>query len=143
MVDPNNVTRGDEAMILLHFAFRRVIERPDQVLARHGLGRVHHRILFCVGRHPGTRIGQLLKTLDVTKQALNSPLRQLIQRGLIATEADPGNRRAKLLHLTEDGAALEEQLSGEQRERFLRAFRDAGPGAEDAWRRVMRLLAER
>lgn len=142
MVDSSDVARGDEAMMLLHFAYRRVIERPDQILAQHGLGRVHHRILFCVGRRPDVRIGHLLKTLDVTKQALNPPLRQLIQQELIVTEVDPENRRTKMLRLSERGAALEEQLSGDQRERFLRAFREAGPGAEDVWRRVMRHLAE-
>ena len=143
MIDSSDVARGDAAMMLLHFAYRRVIERPDEILAQHGLGRVHHRILFCVGRHPGIRIGQLLKTLDVTKQALNPPLRQLMQQRLIAAAVDPGNRRTKMLRLSERGVALEERLSGDQRERFLRAFREAGPDAEDTWRRVMRHLAER
>jgi DNA-binding MarR family transcriptional regulator len=142
MVDQKRRAELNQALLLTHFAYRTLIEQPDQLLARYGLGRVHHRILFCVGRNPGLSVGELLATLKVSKQALNAPLRRLIQDGWIEASAPPDNRRLKQLRLTHRGVALEDQLSGDQRDRFARVFRRAGPDAERNWREVMRLLAE-
>ena len=38
---------------LFYFAYRAFTSRPDRILAQRGLGRVHHRILYFVGRNPG------------------------------------------------------------------------------------------
>ncbi|MHB8577444.1 MAG: MarR family winged helix-turn-helix transcriptional regulator [Dehalococcoidia bacterium] len=143
MVDHNRVNELNHALELLHFGFRTVTERPDALLAQHGLHRVHHRVLYFVGRNPGANIGELLVILGVTKQALNKPLRELIDGGWIDTSSPVGNRRIKQLRLSERGAALEEALSGDQRQRFARVFASVGREAEVSWREVMRRLAER
>lgn len=142
LVDHSRAAELNEALVLLHFAFRKVIERPDRLLAEHGLTRVHHRVLYFVGRQPGGSVGELVAVLRVTKQALNAPLRRLIRDGWIAAETPAENRRLKQLRLTARGAALEEELSGDQRERFARVFAGAGAEAEAAWREVMARLAE-
>ena len=46
------------------------------------LARVHHRILFFVALHPGLSVKDLLACLGVTKQAINIPLRQLMEMDL-------------------------------------------------------------
>jgi DNA-binding MarR family transcriptional regulator len=141
----NGIDRIDEPnrpLALLYFAFRKVTERPDRILARHGLTRVHHRILYFVGRSPGLSVGDLLRVLSVSKQALHRPMRQLLSGGWLAAEPVPGNRRAKALRLTARGARLEERLSGDQRERFSRAFAAVGKDAAAAWAAVMQQLAE-
>jgi DNA-binding MarR family transcriptional regulator len=135
--------RLDEALELLHFAFRKIVERPDQELAKSGMGRVHHRILYFVGRNPGLRVGDLLDILGVTKQALHGPLLVLVTRGFVERRRDPANQRVKRLVLTKKGAALERRLTGEQRRRFEKVFRACGPRAERAWREVMSALASR
>jgi DNA-binding MarR family transcriptional regulator len=132
----------NEALEALHFAFRAVVAKPDAVLAEHGLSRVHHRILYFVGRNPGLSVNELLAILNVSKQSLNAPLRQLIDQELVAWAPDPADRRIKRLRLAKKGAKLEEILSGDQRLRFERAFRKVGKESEAAWRKVMRLLAE-
>jgi DNA-binding MarR family transcriptional regulator len=143
MGDDARIGELNEALELLHFGFRGATRRPDEILAAYGFGRVHHRVLFFVGRNPGVSVGGLLGILGVSKQALNRPLRELTERGLV--EAAPGvaNRRQKLLRLTEAGAELEERLSGSQRERFAEVFSRLDPRDERGWRNVMRLLAER
>lgn len=144
MVDTNRRTAElNQALELLHFAFRAITEGPDRLLARHGMTRVHHRILYFVARHPEGTVGDLLSHLGVTKQALHRPLQQLIAGGWVAARAAPGDRRQRLLRLTDSGAELEERLSGEQRDRFARAFAATGPQAERAWREVMSHLAGR
>lgn len=130
------------ALEALHFAFRAVTSEPDEVLAERGLSRVHHRILYFIAKTPELRVSELIATLGVTKQAMNAPLRSLTERGLVAQSVDPADRRGKRLRLTHAGHALERQLSGHQRELFARAFRRAGKHREEAWFRVMALLAE-
>jgi len=60
----------DEAIELIYFAWRELVSEPDRLLARRGLSRVHHRIIYCVARGPGITIGGLCRVLGVSKQAL-------------------------------------------------------------------------
>ena len=132
----------DGCLELLHFAFRRVVEEPDRLLAERGLARAHHRVLYFVRTRAGLSVGDLCDVLDVSKQALHRPLTELIRQELVAQLNDPQDGRRRHLVLTEEGLAFEARLSGLQRARFARAFFDAGPAAEDGWREVMeRLIA--
>ena len=137
MIDLTRRAELDEAIELMHFGHRRLVEEPDRMLARQGLGRVHHRVLYWVGRVPGLKVGDLLPILEVSKQALNRPLQDLIERGLVLAEPDLQDTRVKRLHLSTSGARLEERLSDGHRDRFEAVFRKLGPAAEAAWRRVM------
>jgi DNA-binding MarR family transcriptional regulator len=132
----------NQALEALHFAFRAVIAKPDEILAERRLSRVHHRILYFVGRHPGLSVNELLAMLGVSKQSLNAPLRQLTKLGLIAAQADPCDRRIKQLSLTQTGLNLEKELSGDQRQRFAKAFEVVGREGEATWHQIMKLLAE-
>ena len=131
----------DDAWELMHFALRAVIARPDQMLERRGLSRVHHRILFFVARQPDLSVNQLLQVLGVSKQALNQPLRQLYAQDLVAFTPAPQDRRQRRLVLTEAGRDLERRLTEPQRRMFDGALGGAGVRAEAAWRRVMRSMA--
>ena len=147
MVDLNKLENKREeelnkALEALHFAFRAVVAKPDAILAERGLSRVHHRLLYCIGRHPGLSVNELLAILRVSKQSLNAPLRQLTQLGLIESKADPSDRRIKRLTLTQQGLLLERELSSDQRQRFARAFEIVGLEGEATWHKVMKLLAE-
>lgn len=142
MVDHMHRPPPDDPPALLFFAFRALTAEPDRVLSERGLSRVHHRILYFVGRAPGLRVGELLATLGVSKQALHRPLKELFRLGLVSAAAPAHNRRAKELRLTEVGERLERRLTAAQRRRFARAFSAAGVQAEQGWREVMRRLAE-
>lgn len=141
MVD---LEREDElrgAIEVLYFAYRGFTDRPDRMLERRGLGRVHHRILYFIGRRPEVSVSGLLGLLAVSKQALNAPLRQLVEEGLVAAIASPDDRRVKILRLTDEGARLEAELTGAQMSHLQAAFERAGPDAMRGWRRVMTELA--
>lgn len=127
-------------MELFFFGYREFTSRADQVLAERGLGRVHHRILYFVGRQPGGSVNALLEILQVSKQALNGPLRELVERGLVDSRVAEHDRRVRCLHLTAEGQALEDQLSGIQMAHLQRVFQAAGPAAEAGWRKVMALV---
>jgi DNA-binding MarR family transcriptional regulator len=144
MVDRKKRPREQElndALEAIYFGFRGITAKPDERLAALALSRVHHRILYFVARHQGCSINELLGIMSITKQYLHGPLRRLTAEGHVTVEADPEDRRMKRLRLTKKGAALEEELSGEQRRRFQSVFKEAGPAAEAGWRKVMALLA--
>jgi DNA-binding MarR family transcriptional regulator len=133
----------DEALELLHFAFRAVVARPDRMLGSRGLSRVHHRILFFVRRNPGMSVGELLRILGTSKQALNAPLRTLLRKKMVSFTSAPEDRRVKRIHLTDEGKRFEKTLSGDQRNRFKAVFKMAGKQKELAWCEIMRSLADK
>jgi DNA-binding MarR family transcriptional regulator len=141
MVDLTRQNELNNAIELMHFGYRAMTAEPDQILARLGLGRVHHRILYFVARLPGAGVNQLLRTLQVSKQALNAPLRDLYARKLIAYERSIRDARVKELTLTSAGARLERRLSALQRRQFTAIFAVTGSRAELGWKSVMGELA--
>ena len=142
MIDPQEQAALNQALELFHFAFRAFTLGPDAVLAEQGLQRVHHRILYFVGRYPDLSINDLLGILSVSNQALNAPLRRLLELHLIQARQDPQDRRIKRLRLTETGHQLEQRLSGSQREMMARVFAHHGAPSESAWREIMGTIAD-
>src|ERR1043166_3867907 len=116
MVDLKREEALRSAIELLYFAYRAFTDRPDRIVERRGLGRVHHRILYFVGRNPEISVRGLLQRLAVSKQALNAPLRQLIEMKLVAAMAQAEHWRVKALLWTSEGARLEAELTGAQME---------------------------
>ena len=131
----------DAAVELTHFAYRAMTARPDALLASRGLSRVHHRILHFVVRLPTPSVGDVRRTLGVSKQALSGPLRDLYAQKLITYARAPDDARVKHLSLTSEGRKLEGRLSALQRAQFATVFDVEGERAEEAWRAVMRRLA--
>ena len=114
---------------LLYFAYRDFTRDPDEILAESGFGRAHHRVLYFVGRNPGTTVSGLLSLLRITKQSLSRVLGQLVEEGFIIQETGAQDRRQRLLRLTEKGEAFEKQLFDTQRNRVAEAYKTAGPEA--------------
>lgn len=123
------------------YSYRAFTAKPDEMLARRGLGRVHHRILFFIARNPGLSVSQLLAALGVTKQALNVPLRQLQELDLIHSEACDNDKRKRLLELTTEGGKLEKALRQEQGRLLQLAFDEAGEDAVRGWLAVNQAIA--
>ena len=137
--------REDEirlAQDLLFFAYRDFTNAADVVLEELGLGRAHHRALHFIGRQPGINVSELLALLRITKQSLARVLSVLVAEGYVAQTPGPSDRRQRLLHLTPAGLALERRLFERQRERLMAAFHEAGAGAVDGFRQVMRNIMD-
>jgi DNA-binding MarR family transcriptional regulator len=141
MVDLKRQAELHDAIELVYFAYRGFTDRPDRILERRGLGRVHHRILYFIGRRPDISVRGLLEVLAVSKQALNAPLRQLMEMNLVAAVAGVEDRRVKNLRLTAEGQRLEADLSGAQMQHLQAAFDAAGAPGEAGWRRIMAEMA--
>lgn len=141
MFDLNQQQELRKSIELFYFAYRAFTSRADLILEQRGLGRVHHRILYFVGRNPDVAVNALLGVLKVSKQALNAPLRQLIEMQLVSTTVADHDRRVKLLRLTDAGEKLEAQLTGTQMKHLAAVLDAAGPGVADDWQKVMAALA--
>src|SRR5690606_27646635 len=107
MTDLKKPTTQQDAMQAFFMAYQAFTARPDEMLARRGLSRVHHRILFFLARSPALSVTQLLACLDVSKQALNIPLRQLQEMQLVISAAAADDKRKRELKLSPEGARLE------------------------------------
>ncbi|MUV38848.1 HTH-type transcriptional regulator PetP [Lentibacillus sp. JNUCC-1] len=141
-MDKKREEQLNETLMLFYFAYRTFTKEPDRILEQHGIHRLHHRILFFVARTPNIRVHELLKTLEVSKQALHAPMRQLIEMGYINSEPAEYDRRVRELQLTEKGQKLEMQLSNVQRGKMNAIFEEMGPESEETWKAVMRHIMD-
>lgn len=126
-----------QGMELLFYAYRDFTAEPDAMLAEYGFGRAHHRVIYFVGRYPGSTVSDLLSILRITKQSLSRVLGQLVREGFVTQTPGPKDRRQRLLHLTSKGEELERRLSENQRALIARAYREAGAEAVEGFRKVL------
>jgi len=122
---------------LLFFAYRDFVSDPDEVLAKFGFGRAHHRVLHFVNRNPGIKVADLLNILKITKQSLGRVLKQLVDQGYVVQKEGENDRRQRLLHVTSKGEALAMKLAGLQTDRISRALAELGSGGHEAARRFL------
>ena len=122
---------------LLFFAYRDFVSEPDDVLARFGFGRAHHRVLHFVNRTPGMKVAELLDILKITKQSLGRVLKQLVDEGYVVQKEGASDRRQRLLYVTAKGEALAMRLAGLQTARIAAALSELGPNAHETARRFL------
>jgi DNA-binding MarR family transcriptional regulator len=120
------IRRGLE---LLYFGNSHVTRSIDRGLAAQGLGRAHHRALYFIARKPDMAVSDLLALLGITKQSLGRVLNELAERNLVETRPGERDRRQRLMRLTAEGAALENELYDALREKLSAAYSKAGQGA--------------
>jgi DNA-binding MarR family transcriptional regulator len=137
--DPHLITFVE----LLFFAYRDFTREADAALAELGLGRAHHRVLHFVNRNPGMRVADLLEILKITKQSLARVLKELVDEGWIEQKAGERDRRQRLLHASEKGAALARRLDDLQAKRVGKALAQAGAGSDPATARFLFYMINR
>ena len=124
------------------FGYQAFTAKADEMLARRGLSRVHHRILFFIAKYPDLSVKQLLGYLGVSKQALSTPLRQLLEMHLVQSVVAEDDKRRRLLGFTAEGAKLELALRREQAKLLQRVFGEAGESAVNGWLEVNQALGK-
>ena len=127
-----------QAIELLYYAYRDFTAEPDAILARHGFGRAHHRVIYFVGRNPGITVSELLAILRITKQSLSRVLGQLLRESFVEQRKDDADGRRRRLFLTDKAIELERLLTAKQSARIARAYREAGAEAVGGFRTVLR-----
>lgn len=133
MLDLKNPSTQQQAMEAFFFGYQAFTAKADEMLERRGLSRVHQRIVFFIARYPALSVKELLALLGVSKQALNIPLRQLVEMHLVNSVASETDKRKRLLELTVEGARFEQSLRREQVKLLERVFAEAGETAVNGW----------
>ena len=142
MLDLKNPTTQRAAMQAFFFGYQAFTAKADEMLARRGLSRVHQRIVFFIAHYPAVSVKELLTLLGVSKQALNTPLRQLIEMDLVVSVVPPSDKRKRLLELTADGIRFEASLRREQVKLLQRVFEHAGEEAVNGWLTINQALGQ-
>ena len=142
MLDLKNPLSQQHAMEAFFFGYQAITAKADEMLERRGLSRVHQRIVFFIARYPNLSVKELLALLGVSKQALNMPLRQLLEMHLVDSVASETDKRKRLLELTAEGARFEQALRREQVKLLERVFAEAGETAVNGWLAVNLALGQ-
>ena len=96
---------------LLHGLTRRLRRAQAERLAPLGLTPAQERALRIMARgEEPLRMTELADRLGIVPRSLTTVIDALEEGGLVRREVDPSNRRAILLHLTERGSAVRDDM---------------------------------
>jgi DNA-binding MarR family transcriptional regulator len=122
----DETARLDLALHLCLQFFRALSRRCDAALAKHGMGRAHHRVLFLATREVHLTVGEMGAMLGISNQALSPILKRLFSAGYLIQEVDPADRRKRVILPTQRSFRLMSQLNALQKEIFDRGFEHVG-----------------
>lgn len=117
----NNIKEIIELMLE---AYTESYSDPYEILKKNSFGRAHHRLICTVNANPGMKVADLIKKLKITKQSLSRVLQELIKDKIISQSKGEIDGRQRLLHLTEKGEKISEEIFNIQKERILKAFKE-------------------
>ncbi len=116
----------------------------DQAVAHVGVSQTMAWPLVMIGRQgDGLRTGALAELLGIEGPSLTRTLDQLVDAGFIERRDDPGDRRAKTLHLTASGSAACEQIEASLRVLRNEVYAGIADADIEACLRVFTTLQER
>ncbi|WP_439618763.1 MarR family winged helix-turn-helix transcriptional regulator [Shinella sp.] len=87
-------------------AARALARRFDDALRPHGLTNGQFSLLMALNRPEPPPMGPVASLLAMDRTTLTAALKPLERRGLVKVEADPRDRRGRLLRLTVEGRRL-------------------------------------
>ncbi len=111
----------------------------DERARSSGLSRPQWRVLTMLRRHEGINQGGLAELVEVEPITLCRMVDRLQEAGLVERRADPADRRAWRLHLTDKARALLEEM----RPMAFSLFDDAMTGLDPAERSDLFRMLER
>ena len=85
---------------------RQLREKSAETLAPWDITPAHLRALRTLSRHGTMRLSELSDRLQVAPRTATAVVDALEARGLVRRRADPGDRRAILVEVTEHGAGV-------------------------------------
>lgn len=129
MIDKNK-------LMVFYFAYQEIARSID--LEQYNLTSNQQKMLFSIDTIEEITIKQLLKILDISKQALNVACRDLRERNLVYTGPSKTDKRKKVVFLTDDGKALIEKIEAKQ----LNFINDICDSTNYNWEDTMKKLTK-
>lgn len=110
-----------EVADLLHSVNRRIRRATHDALAPLGITPAQARALRALTRHDGPlRMSDVADRLRIARRSATTVVDDLADRGLLARDRDPTDRRVVAVAVTADGARLARDLDRRRREAAVR-----------------------
>ena len=136
----NNIKEIIELMLE---AYTNSYSDPYDILKKNSFGKAHHRLICTVDANPGIKVADLIKKLKITKQSLSRVLQELIKKEIISQSRGDSDGRQRLLHLTEKGKKVSDEIFHKQKQRILEAFKDSDSSEVLSFKKVLKkIIAE-
>ncbi len=113
----NNIKEIIELMLE---AYTNSYSDPYDILKKNSFGKAHHRLICTVDANPGIKVADLIKKLKITKQSLSRVLQELIKKEIISQSRGDMDGRQRLLHLTEKGRKISDEIFHKQKKEYCR-----------------------
>jgi DNA-binding MarR family transcriptional regulator len=120
-------TVDSEITWLLHRAAQRMRSAVGEQAEHHGMTLRDHIVLSALHKTPGLTQIELGKALGIDKSTLMTQLDRLEQAGHIERHSAPGDRRARIPHITAAGDRIRSRVasaSHQEETAALRGFND-------------------
>lgn len=138
---PRHVGAGpgvdSEITWLLHRAAQRLRTATGEQAEQHGIQLRDHIVLSALHKTPDLTQIELGRALGQDKTTLMSQLDRLERAGLIARRTDPGDRRARILRITESGEAVRSTVADASADVEVAALRGFSRGQVALFRSML------
>lgn len=140
---PGGEPPGDESLPEAFWAVaRRLRETAQETLAPWDITPAHLRALRVLQRHGTMRLSELSDHLRIAPRSATEVVDALESRDLVRRRADPGDRRATLVEVTEHGAAIFEAIQAARGTEAERVFGRLSPADRADLARILRELRD-
>ena len=134
---------GDESLSEAFWdVARRLREMSQETLAPWDITPAHLRALRTLKRRGTMRLSELSDHLHIAPRSTTEVVDALESRGLVRRLADPGDRRATLVEVTEQGAGLLETIRAARGTEAERVFGRLSPADRADLARILRKLRD-
>ena len=131
---------GDEMLAEAFWAVaRRLRDTSQETLAPWEISPSQLRALRMLRRHGVMRLSELSDRLRIAPRSATEVVDALESRGLARRRPDPGDRRATLVEVTDDGAGVLDAVRGSEAERV---FGRLSPADRSRLARILRRLRD-
>ena len=132
---------GDDALSEAFWAVARQLrERSQETLAPWDITPAHLRALRALRRHGTMRLSELSDHLHIAPRSTTEVVDALEARDLVRRRADPGDRRAILVEVTERGAGVLTEIRATRGDEAGRIFGRLSPAERAELARILSKL---
>ncbi|GGN20449.1 MarR family winged helix-turn-helix transcriptional regulator [Streptomyces fuscichromogenes] len=117
--DSAHVPTPDEFLSMPGFVIRRLNQAYSAAWLRHvgsALTGPQFAVMLAVRKHPGVEQGSLAAAVALDRSTMVGVVKRLEARNLVTRVQPPEDGRKRLLHLTEEGARVVEEVNRKARE---------------------------
>ena len=134
---------GDESLSEAFWdVARQLREMSQETLAPWDITPAHLRALRTLKRHGTMRLSELSDHLHIAPRSTTEVVDALESRGLVRRRADPSDRRATLVEVTEQGVTLLDAIRAARGTEAERVFGRLSPADRADLARILRKLRD-